>query len=436
MKKIILFFLLILPFHLFAEEYNPTTLVFPPFEHCLGLRKVTGFHAAIYLGKRTYFHNPQGLAAVKLSEWDEPNERSDDAELTVYGVNRGQHEIIYNTSPLSVDIFGEKGSEDGQFYFPTGIAATIHGDVYVADTGNHRIVRLKNRDTQLRFVANIGEKGTDEGEFWYPNDVAVDSRNRIYIADSKNNRVQVMDSSGVFLHSFGDSLLKNPTSIAVIDEDDRWNISRNSAIYIVDADRNRLSSFELNGAFIDSTTISALSQEEGMFNFLAIDYRSQVYATDKINHCIHKFDKDLKYITSFGREGDDDKEFQSPRGIAIWKRFGQIFVAEEGGAQYYFIGTDILDLRTEETERSVLISFFMTETARVSIHVYQQKKLIDTIYENARLHARKYIAHWRKTDGKGNPVEPGKYKIVITATPTYSSSRFFRRTNEIEVEIR
>jgi hypothetical protein len=30
-----------------------------------------------------------------------------------------------------------------------------------------------------------------------------------------------------------------------------------------------------------------------------------------------------------------------PRGIAIWKRFGQVFIAEKKGAQYFWIGTDL-----------------------------------------------------------------------------------------------
>jgi len=39
------------------------------------------------------------------------------------------------------------------------------------------------------------------------------------------------------------------------------------------------------------------------FNFIDYDQNGNIYVTDTINSCIHKFDSELKYITSFGREG-------------------------------------------------------------------------------------------------------------------------------------
>ncbi len=43
-----------------------TTLVRPPFGHCLGINRATPLHLFLYLGSRTSFDEPAGLAAVKL----------------------------------------------------------------------------------------------------------------------------------------------------------------------------------------------------------------------------------------------------------------------------------------------------------------------------------------------------------------------------------
>ena len=76
------------------------------------------------------------------------------------------------------------------------------------------------------------------------------------------------------------------------------------------------------------------------FAWLALDFYGSVYATDMVNHQVHKFDHDLKYVSGFGRQGKGDNEFESPRGIAIWKRYGQVFVLERESVQYYWVGVD------------------------------------------------------------------------------------------------
>ena len=47
----------------------------------------------------------------------------DDDELTVFGLNSGEGEIIYNTSLYEVKIYGERGTGEGQFLDPLGIDA-------------------------------------------------------------------------------------------------------------------------------------------------------------------------------------------------------------------------------------------------------------------------------------------------------------------------
>ncbi|MFH1865729.1 MAG: hypothetical protein ABIK85_07585, partial [Candidatus Eisenbacteria bacterium] len=109
-----------------------TTLVYPPFGHCLGMHRATSLHLFLYLGTRTRFNEPAGLAAVKLDALDDPSTHSDDDELTVFGLNSGECEIIFNTSLVSVATYGECGSGRGQFRNPLGIAADSRGNVFVA----------------------------------------------------------------------------------------------------------------------------------------------------------------------------------------------------------------------------------------------------------------------------------------------------------------
>ena len=52
-------------------------------------------------------------------------------------------------------------------------------------------------------VTTFGSLGTGDGQFTSPRGSAVDSTDRIIVADFQNHRVQVFDSSGNFLFTFG-----------------------------------------------------------------------------------------------------------------------------------------------------------------------------------------------------------------------------------------
>ena len=59
---------------------------------------------------------------------------------TVYVVDKYNYRIQHFTaSGEFLNAWGGKGSGEGQFNEPVGIAVGSDGTVYVADTGNHRI---------------------------------------------------------------------------------------------------------------------------------------------------------------------------------------------------------------------------------------------------------------------------------------------------------
>jgi len=61
------------------------------------------------------------------------------------------------------------------------------GNVYVADTGNHRIQKF---NASGEFLAKWGSEGTGDGQFDCPYGVAVDSNGNVYVADMGNDRIQ------------------------------------------------------------------------------------------------------------------------------------------------------------------------------------------------------------------------------------------------------
>ncbi len=441
-----------------GDKYDPTTLVYPAFLHTLGIRKATKTHLMIYTRNRVKVDDPQGIAVVRLRSWEDPDTPEDDAEVTGYGVNSGANLIVYNTSMTSLGIYGlnEKGVR--ALNHPKGIAANERGDVYLADTGNDRIVRFYNPRKALQFVRAIGGTGSLPGQFLRPHDVALDSRGMVYVADTNNHRIQVLRPDDRLHLWFGKQgvepgRLWHPSAVAVTDPDQRWSYFRDGFLVVVDRDHTRLQKFTLDGRFLQATTLQDFGYQSGRLAYLAIDYYNNVWVTDTQNHQIHKFDRNLNYLTSFGRRGTGDKEFEEPRGIAIRRRFGQVFVAERTSAQYYWVGTDVFDYRVEwrEAARRIRIAFFLTEPSYVTLKVEGgEPKLATEVFARrfflSGAHTVWVDAHWQElsaesegaagTERPANGARPrGRYTLTLTAEPTYSSYQHFSKSVTRTLEI-
>lgn len=120
----------------------------------------------------------------------------------LYVADRGAHRIKRITPNGIVMIIagtGEPGYHDSFSYFarfnnPTAVAVDDGGNIYVADSGSHTIRRI-DRENVVITVAGSGRAGYREGlreeaEFFWPTGVAVDLEGNLIVSDSKNNRIR------------------------------------------------------------------------------------------------------------------------------------------------------------------------------------------------------------------------------------------------------
>ena len=59
-------------------------------------------------------------------------------------------------------VLGQPGSDPRSFSEPSGLTIDSEGNLYVADTFNHRIQKF---DPEGNFLAEVGGNGSGEGEF-------------------------------------------------------------------------------------------------------------------------------------------------------------------------------------------------------------------------------------------------------------------------------
>ena len=134
-------------------------------------------------------------------------------------------------------------------------------------------------------------KGRENGEFMNPSGISIDRiTNEVFIADKGNSRIQVLNTEGEYLHSFGTDHLKVPHGICVSQD----------GVFVTDWARDSLLRFSLAGQFIKKTGsrrnapgcftgISGLCYEAGL-----------VYVCYSNMQRIQVFNLDLQFVKRIG----------------------------------------------------------------------------------------------------------------------------------------
>lgn len=132
------------------------------------------------------FFQPQGLAL--------------DAKDNIFVADTGNHRIrVFNASGKALNKFGNRGARFGEFNQPVQLTVDSSNQLLVVDQKNYRIQVFTTRGV---FKLRFGKRGTGRGEFNMPTDIATDSAGNIFVTD-QNLRVQVFDPQGYYITEFG-----------------------------------------------------------------------------------------------------------------------------------------------------------------------------------------------------------------------------------------
>lgn len=119
----------------------------------------------------------------------------------------------------------------GNFNVPQDLFVADDRRIYIADTGNNRIVSLDENGQLIRTIDGFDNGGKKE-VFNKPNGVFVSPDHIIYVADTYNNRIVKLTNEGEFIESFG-----TPTS-SIIRKDFQYfplkvNVDKFDRIYVI-----------------------------------------------------------------------------------------------------------------------------------------------------------------------------------------------------------
>ncbi|NWF95240.1 MAG: hypothetical protein HXY34_03775 [Candidatus Thorarchaeota archaeon] len=283
------------------------------------------------------------------------------------GAFNGNNRVQYFTSSGTyTGQWGSRGTGNGQFIDPWGIAFDSSSNLYVADTQNNRIQVFSSTGTYLR---QWGSFGTGNGQFNRPTGVAIDGSGLVYVVDSGNDRIQVFNSAGVYQRQWGssgvdDGEFRSPTGIAyssfngyiyVTDTgNDRvqyfttagvrqggWGgllmptgiavRPSNGYVFVADTSNNRIVRTTATGG--SATTITGIYTPMGVAvspdsSYL---YVCAVNTGSPYSHVVRRYNADTNaYQTQWGSDGSGNGQFRFNFGIAV-DSAGNVYVSESGG---------------------------------------------------------------------------------------------------------
>ena len=244
-----------------------------------------------------------------------------------------------------------------QLYVPNSVKVDGAGNLYIADTRDHRIRKVSPSGiiTTVAGSDNWGFSGdggaATRAELHSPYDVAIDGPGNLYIADSGNHRIRKVSASGTITTlagtgSPGFSGDGGPAAGAQLNFPYGVAVDVQGNVYVSDSDNYRIRKITPAGTI---TTIAgngslgnagnggpATGAELGTPYGLTFDASGNLYAADPVNEEIRKISVDGTISTVAGKRGpaysgDGDLATKAgiggPTGVAV-DRSGNIYITD------------------------------------------------------------------------------------------------------------
>ncbi len=208
---------------------------------------------------------------------------------------------------------------------PTGLSFAPNGNLYVADTHYHRVVIFS---PEGKIFGEFGKFGQDSGCFIYPTDVAFSGDGRIFVSEyGGNDRISVFNEKGDFLYCFGTpgngpGQLSRPSALCV----DRLR----KHLYVADACNHRIGIYNFDGKLLGY--IGSIGREPGRLRYpydLALLPDGCLAICEYGNNRLQLFNPDGQSLGVYGCPGRQLGELAYPWGLAIDSK-GQVFIVDAG----------------------------------------------------------------------------------------------------------
>jgi streptogramin lyase len=204
---------------------------------------------------------------------------------------------VYSPQGELLKTFGSAGTESGQLSYVSDALCDTAGNFYVSEFGASQ--RISKFDPDGKFLKCWGSPGgaSEIGEDAQPAEVGQFARIRamtlgpdgnLYIADSCNHRIQVFTTDGVFVRAFG-TPGRGPGELAYPYDVAISTAGRTPYLYVVELENCRVQKFTLEGETLGVWGSPGRAPGQLCSPWaLAVDSRGSVHVVDSLNDRIQR----------------------------------------------------------------------------------------------------------------------------------------------------
>lgn len=283
----------------------------------------------------------------------------------LYVADTGNHRVRRISPDMTISTIagsglpGSTGDNDravsAQLNRPSGVAADAAGNVYVADTGNHKVRRI-DLAGNIYTVAGTGARGYsgDNGPAFSaqldtPGGVALDSAGNLYIADTGNHAIRRVSPDGSIATVAGNGTRGSggdggPALSARLDSPSALCLDALGTMYIADTGNRRIRRVSAADSF-GPGVITTFPAGGGVIwrslRGVTVDAGSNVYVSDAADQRVYRVELTGR-ITTIAGDGLQGFNGESAAGLSlrldtpaglIVDPAGNIFVADSGNGR-------------------------------------------------------------------------------------------------------
>lgn len=187
-------------------------------------------------------------------------------------IERYDKDLNYISSLFST----ESWDDEYKFGYPRSVATSIHGELFLIEDENIRLLKLNSFGEPEMTFGNYAE---GKGRLLSPVQISISPDDRIYVSDSKQNRIVVFDYFGNYLMEIGSNFLKEPQGVFY---------SNLKILFVADQGNKRVAAFNPTGELM--FILENISEKLGKFKSPVdvVSFQNRIYVLD--SDCVFVFD--------------------------------------------------------------------------------------------------------------------------------------------------
>ncbi|MCK4776958.1 MAG: hypothetical protein KAS39_01195, partial [Actinomycetia bacterium] len=233
----------------------------------------------------------------------------------IFVADTGNHRVsVFDEKGIYLFSFNKIGAE-GTMRTPLYLAFDPKGNIWVTDRSRESLyVFTKDGSFIKKFIPN-----DDENYNWQPIALHFDKKGNLYVTDMQiDHQLLVFDPKGKLLRKIGtkgeaDNMLQLPGQFSFPNGVSVYEA--NEDIFVADSNNRRLQVFDKNGKF------KSIIQTGGLPRGMEIGFKDRIHAVDVMAHNVMVFSTKGVPLVTFGELGIDTAQFFFPTGLDCDGRF-------------------------------------------------------------------------------------------------------------------